>query len=205
MSPACRALLKVRELFRMLTDIHPNFSADKAGSFLEGTDVKPGALIGNLSKGMLAQLHLAVVMAIDARLLVLDEPTLGLDITYRKRFYRRLLEDYMTGERTLIITTHQVDEIEFMLSDIMFIKDGELILHAPMEEIGQRFSQLVAMPDKADAARALKPVFAEARFGQTVMVYDGADRDALSALGSISTPSLSDLFVALMSRDTGVN
>jgi ABC-2 type transport system ATP-binding protein len=197
--------LKVRELFRMLTDIHPNFSAEKAGSFLEGTDVKPGALIGNLSKGMLAQLHLAVVMAIDARLLVLDEPTLGLDITYRKRFYRRLLEDYMTADRTLLITTHQVDEIEFMLSDIMFIKDGLLILHAPMDEIGQRFSQLVAMPDKADAARALKPVFAEARFGQTVMVFDGADREALLPLGTVTTPTLSDLFVALMSRDTGVN
>jgi ABC-2 type transport system ATP-binding protein len=197
--------LKVRELFRMLTDIHPNFSAEKAGSFLEGTDLKPGALIGNLSKGMLAQLHLAVVMAIDARLLVLDEPTLGLDITYRKRFYRRLLEDYMTADRTLLITTHQVDEIEFMLSDIMFIKDGLLILHAPMDEIGQRFSQLVAMPDKADAARALKPVFAEARFGQTVMVFDGADREALLPLGTVTTPTLSDLFVALMSRDTGVN
>ena len=117
---------------------------------------------------MLAQLHLAVVLAIDAKLLVLDEPTLGLDITYRKRFYRRLLEDYMTAERTLLITTHQVDEIEFMLSDIMFIKDGDLILHMPMEEVPARFSQLVVSPDKADAARALKPVFAETRFGQTV-------------------------------------
>jgi ABC-2 type transport system ATP-binding protein len=189
----------------MLSDIHPNFSAARALSFLEGTDVKTGALIGNLSKGMLAQLHLAVVMAIDARLLVLDEPTLGLDITYRKRFYRRLLEDYMTAERTLLITTHQVDEIEFMLSDIMFIKDGELILHAPMEEIGRRFSQLVVLPDKAEAARALRPVFAESRFGQTVMVYDGVDREALAPLGTVTTPTLSDLFVALMSRDTGVN
>ena len=111
----------------------------------------------------------------------------------------------MTADRTLLITTHQVDEIEFMLSDIMFIKDGVLILHAPMEEIGQRFSQLVAMPDKAEAARALKPVFAETRFGQTVMVYDGVDREALLPLGTVTTPTLSDLFVALMSRDTGVN
>lgn len=197
--------LKVRELFRMLTDIHPNFSVDKAVGFLEGTDVKLGALIGHLSKGMLAQLHLAVVLAIDAKLLVLDEPTLGLDITYRKRFYRRLLEDYMTAERTLLITTHQVDEIEFMLSDIMFIRDGELILHMPMEQVPQRFIQLVVAPDKVEAARALKPVFAETRFGQTVMVFDGADRNALEALGTISTPTLSDLFVALMSRDSGVN
>jgi len=197
--------LKVRELFQMLTDIHPNFSGEKAVKFLEGTDVKLGALIGNLSKGMLAQLHLAVVLAIDAKLLVLDEPTLGLDITYRKRFYRRLLEDYMSDERTLLITTHQVDEIEFMLSDIMFIKDGVLILHMPMDEVPGRFTQLVVSPDKADAARALMPVFAETRFGQTVMVYDGAERAALEALGAVTTPTLSDLFVALMSRDTGVN
>jgi ABC-2 type transport system ATP-binding protein len=197
--------LRVRELFQMLTDIHPNFSGEKAVTFLDGTDVKLGALIGNLSKGMLAQLHLAVVLAIDAKLLVLDEPTLGLDITYRKRFYRRLLEDYMTAERTLLITTHQVDEIEFMLSDIMFIKDGDLILHMPMDDVPARFSQLVVSPDKADAARALKPVFAETRFGQTVMVYDGADQAALQGLGTVNTPTLSDLFVALMSRDTGVN
>jgi ABC-2 type transport system ATP-binding protein len=197
--------LKVRELFRMLSDIHPNFSADKAHRFLEGTEVKTGALIVNLSKGMLAQLHLAVVLAIDARLLVLDEPTLGLDITYRKRFFRRILEDYMTQERTLLITTHQVDEIEFMLTDIMFIRDGALLLHMPMEEVPRRFAQLVTQADKAEAARALKPVFAETRFGQTVMVYDGADRAALEPLGTVTTPTLSDLFVALMSRDSGVN
>ncbi|MBL8597577.1 MAG: ABC transporter ATP-binding protein [Devosia sp.] len=197
--------LKVRELFQMLTDIHPNFSGEKALKFLEGTDVKLGAMIGNLSKGMLAQLHLAVVLAIDAKLLVLDEPTLGLDITYRKRFYRRLIEDYMTAERTLLITTHQVDEIEFMLTDIMFIRDGELILHMPMDDVPARFSQLVVTQDRAEAARALKPVFAETRFGQTVMVYDGADQAALQGLGTLSTPTLSDLFVALMNRDGGAN
>jgi ABC-2 type transport system ATP-binding protein len=195
--------LRVRELFRMVRDIHPRFSGDKALSFLEGTDVRQNARIGNLSKGMLAQLHLAVVMAIDARLLVLDEPTLGLDITYRKRFYRRLLEDYMTADRTLLITTHQVDEIEFMLSDIMFIREGDLILHAPMENVTQRFAQLVVAPEKSQAALALKPVFAETRFGQTVMIYDSADRASLEALGTVSQPTLSDLFVALMTREPG--
>lgn len=192
--------LRVRELFALLTNIHPNFSQEKARGFLEGTDVRMDAKIKHLSKGMIAQLHLAVVMAIDAKLLVLDEPTLGLDITYRKRFYRRLLEDYMTEERTLIITTHQVDEIEFMLSDIMFIRDGELILHMQMETVSTKFSQLVVDPDNAAAAEALGPVYSETRFGQTVMVFDGVDRDLLEPLGNVSTPTLSDLFVALMQR-----
>ena len=192
--------LRVRELFALLTNIHPNFSQEKARGFLDGTDVKMDAKIKNLSKGMIAQLHLAVVMAIDAKLLVLDEPTLGLDITYRKRFYRRLLEDYMTEERTLIITTHQVDEIEFMLSDIMFIRDGELILHMQMETVSTKFSQLVVDPENAAAAEALGPVYSETRFGQTVMVFDGVDRDRLEPLGKVSTPTLSDLFVALMQR-----
>lgn len=193
--------LRVRELFALLTNIHPNFSQQKARSFLEGTDVKMEARIKNLSKGMIAQLHLAVVMAIDAKLLVLDEPTLGLDITYRKRFYRRLLEDYMTEERTLLITTHQVDDIEFMLSDIMFIRDGELILHMQMETVATKFTQLViADTGNIEPARGHGPIFAETRFGQTVMVFDGVDRDLLAAYGTVSTPTLSDLFVALMQR-----
>ena len=192
--------LRVRELFALLGNIHPRFDATRARSFLEGTDVRMDARIKQLSKGMIAQLHLAVVMAIDARLLVLDEPTLGLDITYRKRFYRRLLEDYMTEERTLIITTHQVDEIEFMLSDIMFMRDGELILHMQMETVSTRFTQLIVRPEQVAAATALEPVFSETRFGQTVMVFDGVPRDRLAGLGEVSTPTLSDLFVALMQR-----
>ena len=195
--------LRVRELFALLSNIHPNFSQEKARSFLEGTDIKPEAKIKHLSKGMVAQLHLAVVMAIDAKLLVLDEPTLGLDITYRKRFYRRLLEDYMTEERTLLITTHQVDEIEFMLSDIMFIRDGDLILHMQMETVNDKFSQLVVNdPAKRQAARAMGPVYEETRFGQTVMIFDGVERARLEPLGQLSTPTLSDLFVALMQRPT---
>jgi ABC-2 type transport system ATP-binding protein len=195
--------LRVRELFALLTNIHPGFNQEKARSFLEGTDIRMEARIKQLSKGMLAQLHLAVVMAIDAKLLVLDEPTLGLDISYRKRFYRRLLEDYMTEERTLLITTHQVDEIEFMLSDIMFMRDGELILHMQMESVNEKFSQLVMTdPANVERARALNPIFEETRFGQTVMVFDGADREVLSSLGQVSSPTMSDLFVALMQRPT---
>jgi ABC-2 type transport system ATP-binding protein len=193
--------LRVRELFALLSNIHPNFSQEKARGFLEGTDVRMEARIKHLSKGMIAQLHLAVVMAIDAKLLVLDEPTLGLDITYRKRFYRRLLEDYMTEERTLLITTHQVDEIEFMLSDIMFIRDGSLILHMQMETVSGKFTQVVVNPNALAAAEALHPVFSETRFGQTVMIFDGIEREKLEPLGTVSTPSLSDLFVALMQRD----
>jgi ABC-2 type transport system ATP-binding protein len=192
--------LYVNDLFRLLTDIHPNFSAGRARKFLEGTDVRGEHRIGNLSKGMMAQLHLAIVMAIDARLLVLDEPTLGLDITFRKRFYRRLIEDYMREDRTILITTHQVDEIEFLLTDIMFMRDGRLVLDVPMAELGGRYAQLVVGPGHSAAAAGLGPVFAETRFGQEVMVFEGADRARLEPLGTVTTPSLSDLFVALMQR-----
>jgi len=195
--------LRVRELFALVSNIHPKFDQARARSFLEGTDVKMDARIKNLSKGMIAQLHLAVVMAIDAKLLVLDEPTLGLDITYRKRFYRRLLEDYMTEERTLLITTHQVDEIEFMLSDIMFMREGELVLHMQMETVSTRYAQVLVDPANVAAARALGPIYAETRFGQTAMVFDGVDRDKLEPFGAVSTPTLSDLFVALMQRTPG--
>ncbi|WP_051332380.1 ABC transporter ATP-binding protein [Cucumibacter marinus] len=194
--------LRVSELFDLIEGIHPAFSREKANAFLQGTDVRPRAKIRTLSKGMVAQLHLAVVMAIDARLLVLDEPTLGLDITYRKRFYRRLLEDYMTEDRTLVITTHQVDEIEFMLTDVIFIKEGRIALDAPTEEVAERYAQLVTSGDNASKAAALKPIYTETRFGQTVMLFDGADREALEALGEVTSPSLSDLFVALMDRTT---
>jgi ABC-2 type transport system ATP-binding protein len=192
----------VGDLLHMLTGIHPSFSRERAQKFLEGTDVRPNHKVGNLSKGMLAQLHLAIVMAIEARLLVLDEPTLGLDITFRKRFYQRLLEDYMNEARTLLITTHQVDEIEQLLSDIMFMRDGALILNAPMAEVSARFTQLVVEPAQAEAAAALHPVLDETHFGRRVMIFDGVERARLAALGAVSAPTLSDLFVALMQRET---
>lgn len=196
--------LKVRELFDLIEAIHPSFSREKANDFLQGTDLRPELKIKNLSKGMVAQLHLAVVMAIDAQLLVLDEPTLGLDITYRKRFYRRLLEDYMTDERTLLITTHQVDEIAFMLTDIMFIRDGEIVLDLPTEDLGTVYTQLVASGDKAAEAQKLQPLYTESRFGQSAMVFENVAAEKLEPLGDTSTPTLSDLFVALMQRETAV-
>ena len=177
--------LRVRELFDLIEDIHPRFSREKANVFLQGTDLRPELRIKTLSKGMVAQLHLAVVMAIDAKLLVLDEPTLGLDITYRKRFYRRLLEDFMTEERTLLITTHQVDEIEFMLTDIMFMKDGAIVLDAPTDVVRERYRQVVAGKDAA-AGAALGPIYSETRFGQTVMMFDGVpERQAHPARGGV--------------------
>ncbi len=191
--------LKVRELFQMLTDIHPNFSGEKATKFLEGTDVKLGAMIGNLSKGMLAQLHLAVVMAIDAKLLVLDEPTLGLDILYRKQFYQNLLEDYFDEDKTIVVTTHQVEEIEHILSDLMFIRDGKIILSASMDEVGERFTEVMVPADRVEAARALKPIDERGLpFGKTVLLYDGVAQSQLAALGETRRPGLADLFVATM-------
>lgn len=194
--------LTVSQLFDLIENIHPKFSKEKAHVFLEGTDLKPDLKIKSLSKGMVAQLHLAVVMAIDAKLLVLDEPTLGLDITYRKRFYRRLLEDYMSDERTVLITTHQVDEIEFLLSDIMFIRDGDLILDLPTEQVGDVFTQLIA--DQNTDTGGLRPIYSETRFGQTVMIFENDKREMLAEFGTVSTPSLSDLFVALMQRQTAI-
>ena len=194
--------LRVRELFDLVDGIHPKFSRAKATQFLEGTDIKPNAKIRTLSKGMIAQLHLALVMAIDARLLVLDEPTLGLDIIYRKHFYKRLLEDYMSEERTLLITTHQVDEIETILTDIVFIRSGRLILDMPMERVGETYHQVVVDDDRRANAEAFSPIYTETRFGQTVMIFDKVEPAKLEPLGTISTPSLSDLFVALMQRET---
>lgn len=190
----------VRDLLKTVAAIHPNFSFAAAERLLQTTDVRPAQKVGNLSKGMLAQLHLAIVLAIDARLLVLDEPTLGLDITFRKRFYQRLAEDYMNPSRSILITTHQVDEIEPLFTDIMFMRDGGLVLNAPMSEIGNRFAQLIVTPGQEQAALALRPIFDETHFARRIMIFDGTDRAALAPLGELSVPSLSDLFVALMQR-----
>jgi ABC-2 type transport system ATP-binding protein len=152
-----------------------------------------------MSKGMIVQLHLALVMAIDARLLVLDEPTLGLDILYRKQFYQRLLEDYFDEQKTIIITTHQVEEVEHILTDVMFIRDGRIVLDAPMEDVGERYVEVLVNGDRLDAARSLKPIDERALpFGKTVMLFDGIPLPQLQDLGETRTPGLADLFVATM-------
>ena len=152
-----------------------------------------------MSKGMIVQLHLALVMAIDAKLLVLDEPTLGLDILYRKQFYQRLLEDYFDEEKTILVTTHQVEEIEHILTDVMFIQHGKVVLDAAMDTLGERYAEVLVDADKLDAARALKPKDERSLpFGKTVMLFDGADPDRLAELGETRTPGLADLFVATM-------
>lgn len=192
--------LKVYQLLHMMVGIHPNFQLEKALEMLKDTDIRSSAKIKSLSKGMLAQLHLAVVMAIDAKLLVLDEPTLGLDITFRKKFYRRLVEDYMSEDRSILITTHQVDEIEFLLTDLMFLRDGNVVLDASMEDIGKRFTQVLVNQENVDAAIEEKPIFSTKQLGQNIMIFDGLDREMAKNFGAVSNPSVSDLFVALMER-----
>ncbi len=193
--------LRVGQLLDLVNSIHPAFDRKKAETFLKDTKLKRNQRIKTLSKGMLAQLHLSVVMAIDARLLVLDEPTLGLDIPFRKMFYRRLIDDYMSAERTIIITTHQVDEIEFMLTDILFIRDGEILLDQSMEEIAEQYAQVLVSGESVEDALAMKPLYSEKRFDLTAMVFKGIPRQTLEAYGPVTTPTLSDLFVTLAQHE----
>ncbi len=192
--------LKVNQLLNLMEGIHPNFVRQNAEQMLEDTDIRGTVKIKSLSKGMLAQLHLAVVMAIDARLLVLDEPTLGLDITFRKKFYRRLVEDYMSENRSILITTHQVDEIEFLLSDLIFIREGDVVLNASMDDISQRFVQVLVSAEQVTQAMNKQPIFSTKQLGQNIMIFDGLDMETAESFGTTSTPSVSDLFVALMER-----
>jgi ABC-2 type transport system ATP-binding protein len=191
--------IKVKEAIEFVAGVHPRFDRAKCERFLAHTQLKPELRVRELSKGMIVQLHLALVMAIDAKLLVLDEPTLGLDILYRKQFYQRLLEDYFDEEKTIIVTTHQVEEIEHILTDVMFIRDGKIVLDAPMEAIGDRYVELLVNGDRTDEARNLKPIDERSLpFGKTVMLFDGIEPARLSALGETRTPGLADLFVATM-------
>ena len=191
--------IKVREAVEFVAGVHPRFDRAKCERFLANTQLKPELRVREMSKGMIVQLHLALVMAIDARLLVLDEPTLGLDILYRKQFYQRLLEDYFDEQKTIIVTTHQVEEIEHILTDVMFIRDGKVVLDATMESLGERYVEVMVNADRTEQARALKPIDERALpFGKTVMLFDGVSQPQLAEYGETRIPGLADLFVATM-------
>jgi ABC-2 type transport system ATP-binding protein len=188
--------IKVSQLLDFLTSVHPQFSRDRAEELLAQTNIKKNSKVRELSKGMVTQLHLSIITAIEAKLLVLDEPTLGLDIIFRKEFYSNLLSDYFDEERTIIITTHQVEEIENLLTDVMFINGGKIVLDATMEEVPQQFVELMASPDGAEKARQFKPFYERDVFGKKVMTFEGVNRDQLQDLGELRTPDIADLFVA---------
>ncbi|MBB1471888.1 MULTISPECIES: ABC transporter ATP-binding protein [unclassified Luteimonas] len=191
--------MRVREAIAFVEGVHPRFDRARCERFLANTKLDPKMRVREMSKGMIVQLHLALVMAIDARLLVLDEPTLGLDILYRKEFYQRLLEDYFDEEKTIIVTTHQVEEIEHILTDVLFIRDGKIVVDAPMDTLAERFTEVLVDTGQLDAARALAPIEERALpFGKTVMLFDGVARASLAAFGETRTPGLADLFVATM-------
>ena len=192
--------IHVSQLLEYVAGVHPRFDRAKAEGFLARTTIKRTKRVRELSKGMVAQLHLALVMAIDARLLVLDEPTLGLDILYRKQFYDSLLNDYFDRSRTIVVTTHQVEEVQDVLTDLMFIDRGRIVLECSMEEFDSRYAEVMVNPEHLAAARALKPVHERPVFGRSVMLFDGVDRDQLEAFGEVRRPSIADLFVAVMSQ-----
>lgn len=195
--------LKVSQALDFVGGVHPRFDRARAESFLAKTNIPRDSRVHKLSKGMITQLHLALVMAIDARLLVLDEPTLGLDILYRKQFYDTLLNDYFDHHRTILVTTHQVEEIQHVLTDVMFINKGRLVLDCSMEDFENRYVEVLVKPEQAAAARALGPMHERQVFGRSVFLFDRADRDQISALGEARTPSIADLFVAMIGGQQG--
>src|SRR5215472_1857343 len=190
--------LRVSQALDYVEGVHPRFDRAKAEGFLAKTAIKTSSKVRELSKGMVAQLHLALVMAIDARLLVLDEPTLGLDILYRKQFYDSLLNDYFDRSRTIIVTTHQVEEIQDVLTDLMFINRGRIVLNCSMEEFESRYMEVTVHPERVAAARALKPMHERQVFGQSILLFDRGDRQQLASFGKVRTPGIADLFVAVM-------
>ena len=195
--------IRVSQALDYVAGVHPRFDRAKAEGFLRKTAIERTRKVRELSKGMVAQLHLALVMAIDAKLLVLDEPTLGLDILYRKQFYDSLLNDYFDGSRTILVTTHQVEEIEDVLTDVVFINRGRIVLGCSMEEFESRYLEVTVNPDQVAAARALQPMHERQVFGRSILLFDGADRQQLAALGEVRRPSIADLFVAVMGSQAG--
>jgi ABC-2 type transport system ATP-binding protein len=193
---------RVSHLLDYVAGVHPRFDRSKAEGFLAKTDIRRGSRVRELSKGMVTELHLALVMAIDARLLVLDEPTLGLDLLYRKQFYDSLLNDYFDRNRTIVVTTHQVEDVQHVLTDLMFINRGRIVLNCSMEDFESRYLEVTVNPERVAAARALKPIHERQALGRSILLFDltldHVDRSQLAALGEIRTPSIADLFVALL-------
>jgi ABC-2 type transport system ATP-binding protein len=195
--------IRVSQALDYVAGVHPRFDRAKAEAFLAKTSIRRTSKVRELSKGMVTQLHLALVMAIDARLLVLDEPTLGLDVLYRKQFYDSLLNDYFDRARTIIVTTHQVEEIQSVLTDVMFIDRGRIVFNCTMDELESRYLELMVHPERVAAARALKPMHERQLFDRTILLFDAVDRRQLDALGDVRTPSIADVFVAVMGHQVG--
>src|SRR6185312_15476027 len=195
--------LQVSQALDYMAGVHPRFDRAKAESFLARTAIGRTSRVRELSKGMVTQLHLALVMAIDAKLLVLDEPTLGLDLLYRKQFYDTLLNDYFDHSRTIVVTTHQVEEIQQILTDMTFINHGRIVLECSMDEFETRYVELTVKPDNLAAARALGPINERQVLGRSILLFDRVDRDKLAALGEVRTPNIADLFVAVMTAPQG--
>jgi len=190
--------LSVAHAIDYVAGVHPRFDRKRAEQVLATTDIRRGSRIGQLSKGMITQLHLALILAINARLLVLDEPTLGLDLVYRRQFYDTLLNDYIDKERTILLTTHQVEEVENLLTDVLFIDKGRVVLDAAVDDLPARFQQLTVAPDRIEEARALNPFYVRELFGRTIMLYQDLPAESLAGLGELRTPGIADLFVAKM-------
>jgi ABC-2 type transport system ATP-binding protein len=193
--------MRVSQAIDYVAGVHPRFDRAKAEALLAKTTIKRTSRVRELSKGMVTQLHLALVMAIDAKLLVLDEPTLGLDILYRKSFYDSLLNDYFDHTRTIVVTTHQVEEVQHILTDLMFVSRGRIVLDTSMEAFEQRYAEVMVLPERADAARTLKPIHERQVFGRSLFLFDSVDRGQLAALGEVRTPNIADLFVAVIGAD----
>jgi ABC-2 type transport system ATP-binding protein len=196
--------MRVSQALDFVAGVHPRFDRSKAEGFIAKTTIKFNSRVKELSKGMVAQLHLALVMAIDAKLLVLDEPTLGLDILFRKQFYDSLLNDYFDRNRTIVVTTHQVEELQHILTDLMFLDRGRIVLRCSMEEFESRYVEVTVNPDQVEAARALKPIYERQVFGRSTLLFDRSDRRQLAALGEVHTPNIADVFIAVVGNQSGM-
>ncbi|MCP4324104.1 MAG: ABC transporter ATP-binding protein [Alteromonadales bacterium] len=194
--------LKVSQALSYMNDVHPNFDLEKAEEFLAKTNIAHNDKVKALSKGMVAQLHLALILAIDAKVLILDEPTLGLDILTRRQFYTHLLEDFYTEDKCIVVTTHQIEEIEHILTDVAFIQQGKIVLAQSTEDIKSRFNLVAVTNEQVSQADELQPLFKNSMMGLTTMLFDNQDKEVLQGLGKVSVPSLADVFVGIMNKET---